>query len=84
MKIVFAPNALRELYSFQKKDQLFLQKKLSELMEYENVLDHPKVKKLRLLPYYRYRAGDFRIFFDAEGNIITIYKISRRSEKTYR
>lgn len=83
MKIVFAPNALRELHSFDKKDQKFIQQKLIQLTESKDVFHHPKIKKLTNLSYYRYRAGDFRIFFDVNGNILSIFKISRRNENTY-
>ena len=84
MKIIFAPNALRELHILQEKDLLFIKEKLIHILSVDSITKHPKVKKLKGLPYYRYRIGNFRIFFDIENHIFTIYKILSRSEKTYK
>ena len=84
MNIVFAPNAIVELNAFQKKDQVYLRNKLSQLMEYEDILKHPKIKKLKYFPYYRYRVGKFRVFFNMHGEVMLINKVSQRSEKTYK
>jgi mRNA-degrading endonuclease RelE of RelBE toxin-antitoxin system len=83
MKLVFTKKALKELHELPEKDQIFIEKKLHEWVEGENILSHPNVKNLKSLGYYRYRAGDFRIFFDIHGVILYIVKVDRRNEKTY-
>ena len=80
----FFSNALRELHTLQEKDQLFIHDKLLHLILVADINKYPKIKKLKGLPFYRYRTGNFRIFFDIEKNIFTIYKILRRSENTYK
>ena len=84
MKIIFAPNALRELHLLQEKDQIFIQDKLIYLLQLNDILKYSKVKKLKGLPYFRYRVGDFRIFFDIENDVLSIYKILRRSKNPYK
>ena len=84
MKVVFTKKSLKNLYDLPEADQFFIEKKLNELLESDDVLHHSKVKKLKSLGYYRYRAGDFRVFFDVDGRVLYIVKIDRRNEKTYR
>ncbi len=84
MKIVFTPNALAELIKFEIKDQIFVRGKIVDLSEIDDIFHHPNVKKLKTIPYFRFRAGDFRIFFDINGSILWVQKILRRNEKTYK
>ncbi len=84
MIIQFTQGALNDLTQFAKNNQFFIKKKLITLQQIERIQHHPKIKKLKFLPYFRYRCGDFRVFFTQDGEILLIQKIRRRSEKTYK
>jgi len=84
MKLQFAAQAEKDLLSFENKDQLFVIEKLEMLLGFDDFRTHPKVKKLKTVPFFRYRVGNFRIFLDAEGYILTVVRIKRRNEKTYK
>ena len=83
MKITFLKSAIKDLHKLSHKDQKFIQNKLLEFSTCENVFYHPKVKKLKIMDY-RYRAGDFRIFFSIKDKVVVIQKIKLRNEKTYK
>jgi mRNA interferase RelE/StbE len=50
----------------------------------EIVFDEKAIKDLKKLtnfhPPYRLRVNDYRILFDIENNIITIYRVKHRKE----
>lgn len=84
MKLQFSAQAEKDLLVLETKDQSFILEKLELLIKCDNFLSHPKVKKLKTIPFFRYRVGNFRIFLDAEGFVLTVIRIKRRNEKTYK
>jgi len=41
------------------------------------------VQNLTDMPGYRLRIGQYRAFFDVEGEVITVTEVKRRNERTY-
>jgi mRNA-degrading endonuclease RelE of RelBE toxin-antitoxin system len=41
------------------------------------------VKNLTGMPGYRLRIGQYRAFFEVEGEVITVTEVKRRNERTY-
>jgi mRNA-degrading endonuclease RelE of RelBE toxin-antitoxin system len=39
-----------------------------------------KVLKGRLAVFKRLRVGDYRVIFDDEGNVLTVYEVKHRQE----
>jgi len=84
MNLVFSPSAKDFLQKIDLKNRDFLRRKIFDLAKLKNPLRSPNVLKIKLFNFYRFRAGDFRIFFKIKNDEILIGQIRRRNEKNYR
>jgi len=75
-EIEFKPRALKDLKSLEKHEIKNIIEKIEEMKKGINNLN---IKKLtNFTPEYRLRVGNYRILFEIEDNVITIYTISHR------
>jgi len=49
-----------------------------------NFLSSYKIRKIVGTDFYRYKLRDLRIIFDIQGNIVFIFDVRKRNEKTYK
>ena len=70
------------LYSKQAKKFLEKQDKKTQLRIISAIEQIPQgdIKKMVNSSFYRLRVGDYRIIFDKNGTVISIYKIDNRGE----
>lgn len=73
MKIEYSKQAVK----FISKQDKPTRQRLQEAIE---SLPGGDVKKLQGQPFYRLRVGDFRVLFNANGQLIFISKIGNRGE----
>jgi len=70
--------ALKDLTKIHKQE---VKKILSKIELLEN---HPNISNIKKLtnfePPYRLRVGDYRILFDIEDDVITVYRVKHRSK----
>ncbi len=73
-------SAAKDYKKLPEKDKLIVKNKINILAEFG--LKTPNIKSLkgRYFGLFRLRAGNYRIIFDSEGNIITIISILNRKE----
>jgi len=77
-EIEFKPRAIKELKSLEKKEIKNIIEKIEKMKKGINDLN---IKKLtNFTPEYRLRVGNYRILFEIEDNVITIYTISNRKD----
>jgi len=70
--------ALKDLSKIHKQE---VQKILSKIELLENYPNVTNIKKLtNFEPPYRLRVGNYRVLFDIEDNVITVYRIKHRSK----
>ncbi len=78
MAVKLDDKAVKDLSKINKIDALKIFAKI------ENLKDFPKVSNLKKLtnfePPYRLRVGNYRVLFDIEENIITVYNVKHRRE----
>jgi len=78
MLVELDDKAIKDLSKIDKQNALKIFSKI------ENFKDFPKVanfKKLtNFVPPYRLRVGDYRVLFDREDDIITVYRIRHRKD----
>ncbi len=68
--------AVKDLSKIDNKDANHILDKINDL---KNFPDTSNIKKLvGFKPKYRYRVGNYRVLFDIENNILTIYQIVHR------
>ena len=82
--INWKPKALKQLEKV--KETAMRQRIYTEVQALSNFPECPGVKKLVNHDYsYRLRVGDFRVFFEFNGNIhiISIEEVKKRNERTY-
>ena len=78
MEIVFDEKAIKDLKKIPKNITLQIKNKIKLLYNFPNT---PNIKKLtNFEPPYRLRVNDYRILFDVENDILTIYRIKHRKE----
>jgi mRNA interferase RelE/StbE len=69
--------AMKDLSRLDKKEATKILIKIESLESFPNV---SSVKKLtNFIPPYRLRVGDYRILFDVENHLLTVYRIKHRS-----
>ena len=73
MEIIYSKQAVKFLNKLNANTKLRITNAI-------NRLPFGDVKKLKNLPYYRLRVGDFRVIFNKAMQIITIMKIDNRGE----
>ena len=70
--------AVKDLSKIDKTEASKILSKIEELEKYPNV---PNLKKLHNFdPPYRLRVGNYRVLFDIENSIVTVYKVKHRKE----
>ncbi|WP_456479830.1 type II toxin-antitoxin system RelE family toxin [Nautilia sp.] len=78
MEIVFDEKAIKDLKKLPKNTIIKIKSKIELL---KNFPETPNIKKLtNFHPPYRLRVNDYRVLFDIENNIITIYRVKHRKE----
>jgi len=65
------------LQDLQKLEPLVAKKIVKKIREIDTNL-HGDIKKLKGLPYFRLRIGDYRAIFDIDAEDIIILKITHR------
>jgi len=76
MELIFDKKALKDLDKLPKKTATKILIEINDLKEFPN---SKNIKKLvNFKPQYRKRIGDYRVLFEVEKNIITIYRIVPR------
>lgn len=81
MDYYFKPSALRDL----KRLPIIIQKRIFSKLDFyiklsNNPLKFAEALKDKTLGNFRFRIGDYRVFFDMESNKIIILKIGHRKE----
>jgi len=70
--------AIKDLSKIHKAEVSKIFSKIEELEKFPHV---PNLKKLtNFEPPYRLRVGNYRVLFDLEDNIITVYRVKHRKE----
>jgi mRNA interferase RelE/StbE len=77
MEIEFKPSALKDLRSINKKDAI---KILTKIEDMKDGLKGDIKRLTNFTPEYRLRVGIYRVLFEIENNIITIYAVKHRRE----
>ena len=78
MEIIFDDKAIKDLKKLSKNITKQIIDKIENLSKFPNT---PNIKKLtNFYPPYRLKINDYRILFDIEDNLITIYRIKHRKE----
>jgi len=81
MKVIIDENAIKDLSKLDKKSAKKIFSKIEKLQNFPNITN---IKKLvNFYPPYRLRVGDYRILFDVENEILTVYKVKHR-KKVYK
>ena len=76
-KIEFKPRSTKDLRAINKDDA---QKILAKIREMENDLTGDVKRLTDFEPQYRLRAGNYRVLFNIEKDVVTIYRIKHRRE----
>jgi len=70
--------AIKDLSKINKPDAIKIFNKIERLEEF------PKISNLKKLtnfvPPYRLRIGDFRVLFDVDNDIVTVYRVRHRKD----
>ena len=78
MTIRIDNKALKDLSKVHKAEVKKILYKIEELEKFPQV---PNLKKLtNFEPPYRLRVGNYRVLFDIEDNILTVYRVKHRKE----
>ena len=78
MTVEIDSKALKDLTKIHKQE---VKKIFSKIELLENYPDTSNIKKLtNFEPPYRLRVGDYRVLFDIEDDVITVYRIKHRSK----
>lgn len=77
--ILYSKQALDFLSKIQKVERQKIITKVKQYAENPEALKN-QIKKLKGLPFYRLRVGDYRIVFDENGLVLNIIKIGHRKD----
>jgi mRNA interferase RelE/StbE len=78
MIIEIDSKALKDLSKIHKSEVKKIISKIEELEKYPNISNIKKLTNFE--PPYRLRVGNYRVLFDIEDNIITVYRVKHRSK----
>ena len=78
MTVLVDNKALKDLSKINKQDVKKILSKIELLESYPNVANIKKLTNFE--PPYRLRVGDYRVLFDIEDNVITVYRVKHRSK----
>ena len=71
----------KALKDLSKINRVSVQKILAKIEKLESFPQVSNFKKLtNFKPPFRLRVGDYRILFDVEENVITVYRVRHRKE----
>ena len=70
--------ALKDLSKIHKSEVKKIISKIEGLEKYPNISNIKKLTNFE--PPYRLRVGNYRVLFDIEDNIITVYRVKHRSK----
>ena len=70
--------ALKDLSKIQKQEIKKILSKIELLEEYPDVANIKKLTNFE--PPYRLRVGSYRVLFDIEDGVITVYRVKHRSK----
>jgi len=78
MQVKISKSAFKDLQKIDKKYQKIILEKIELLQNYPNT---PQIKKLtNYYPPFRFRIGNYRVFFDVTDDIIEVLAIRHRKE----
>jgi mRNA interferase RelE/StbE len=78
MTVLIDDKALKDLSKIQKQDAQKIFLKIELLEDYPDVANIKKLTNFE--PPYRLRVGNYRVLFDIEDDVITIYRVKHRSK----
>ena len=86
MLLHFEKRAIRDLKKLPKQLRIAILDTLHDLSLLDYPLRDKNVKKIKNSPsnWYRLRYKQYRIIFDADGNILSIMHVRKRNENTYK
>ena len=71
----------RAIKDLSKIHKTYVSKIFQKIEELEKFPEIPNIKKLtNFNPPYRLRVGNYRVLFDIEDNILTVYQVKHRKE----
>jgi len=78
MTVKIDDKAIKDLSKIYKAEANKIFSKIEELEKFPHV---PNLKKLtNFEPPYRLRVGNYRVLFDIENNMLTVYRVRHRKE----
>ena len=78
MTVSIDEKAIKDLSKIQKSDAKKILEKITLLERFPHI---PNTKRLtNFQPPYRLRVGNYRVLFDVEGEILTVYRVKHRKE----
>lgn len=78
MTVLIDDKAIKDLSKIHTQDVKKILSKIEALEEYPEVANIKKLTNFE--PPYRLRVGSYRVLFDIEDDVITVYKIKHRSK----
>ena len=81
MTVLIDDKAFKDLSKIQKQEVEKILLKIELLEDYPDVANINKLTNFE--PPYRLRVGNYRVLFDIEDDIITVYRVKHRS-KSYK
>lgn len=78
MTVLIDDKALKDLSKIQKQEVEKILLKIELLEDYPDVANIKKLTNFE--PPYRLRVGNYRVLFDIEDDIITVYRVKHRSK----
>ncbi len=81
MTVKIDSKALKDLSKIHKQEVKKILSKIELLKNYPNITNIKRLTNFE--PPYRLRVANYRIFFDIEDNVITVYRVKHRS-KSYK
>jgi mRNA interferase RelE/StbE len=76
-RIELKERAIKDLKSMPKQDA---QRILQKIKVLENGLSGDIKRLTNFTPEYRMRVGDYRVLFEVDESVITVYRIKHRKE----
>ena len=71
-------NAIKDLSKINKDIAINIFSKIEKLVNFPQGTNIKKLKNFN--PPYRLRVGDYRVFFDVENEILTVYQVKHRKK----
>lgn len=78
MTVLIDDKALKDLSKIQKQEVEKILLKIELLEDYPDVANIKKLTNFE--PPYRLRVSNYRVLFDIEDDIITVYRVKHRSK----